>query len=100
MYVSDALFNQRHTSHNKRENCMHFRFSPGKCGLEHGRTKKRSDFGTFFGNLASPHTMSPKTNLLVPNFAMADTCIDDGWSIIYDQIIHVESIYGIGLGVE
>ena len=23
-----------------------------------------------------------------------------GWSIIYDQIIHVESIYGIGLGVE
>ena len=37
------------------------------------------------------HTMNP-------NFRMADTSLDDGWSIIYDQIIGVESIYGIGLG--
>ena len=26
--------------------------------------------------------------------------MDDGWSIIYDQLIGVESIYGNGLGVE
>ena len=31
---------------------------------------------------------------------MANNSIDDGESIIYDQIISVESIYGIGFGVE
>jgi len=40
------------------------------------------------------------TNLMRSNFAMANNSIDDGESIIYDQIIPVESIYGIGLDVE
>ena len=40
------------------------------------------------------------TNLMRSNFAMANNSIDDDESIIYDQIIPVESIYGIGLDVE
>ena len=31
---------------------------------------------------------------------MANNSIDDGESIIYNQIVPIESIYGIGLDVE
>ena len=48
--------------------------------------------------LRSTNSATKRRNIIAPNFRMADTSPDDDWSIIYDQIIGVESIYGIGLG--
>ena len=65
-----------------------------------GRTgflKKVSHFGDRSIDKLGHHSVC--RNTIAPNFRLADTSIDDGWSIIYDQIIGVESIYGIGLGI-
>ena len=54
----------------------------------------------FDGRRTDRLTYVEKTDLIALNFRMADTSLDDGWSIIYDQFIGVESIYGIGFGIE
>jgi len=61
------------------------------------RQKSQSDSCNFFGSLTRwAHRQICWSQILQwPILA-----IDDGWSIIYDQLIGVESIYGIGLGVE